>query len=504
MNKAEKKPIPLRKAHWSEDPRLRAEAELQDGRHSLREALPDRVPRMTKDTAMELERAIVRCGIFSTLEQRFLMTVLEHTDGRTHVCYRHRNFLLREANISDRWARLLITRLHGPDWSKGEQGLILTRLVYNRKDVRLIRGTTEWMEGCQFLRWEVVTQKELDEGARKIKWAAFHSPPRAAVAIPPRAAVAIPPRAAVAIPPRAAVAIPPRAAVAIPPRAAVHSPPTGELHSPPSICASLKSLTDPSSSSSPQEAAATSGPDSRDVADATSRNAPPRSGAHLRAAAIDERELASNPGAIVPEREGCEGGRATFGPTSDATVARAVRSREDHEAAVAWFEFRRRTMFPEATQRTPVGVELDPYFAAVDYLLETGLSADRTTAAAHLEWVVWSSYKSHRDDAESVRLHRWTVRALLLPTVIVWGLGLARDRGKNVDRRPGERATAPPPSPARPGATSSLSVHQPVTLPDEETIAAMRRAKLPIPTEWAIPEQTASILGEKDGKRAAE
>jgi len=162
-------PFALRKAHWSEDPRVRAEGSLQDGRHALRQALPDRERPMTRSTVVDFERAILRAGLAPAV-QRLLLAVLGQTDGPTHVCYRHRSYLVEALGSHERRVRLEIARL--------EEVGVLTRLSYRRHDPRLRPQTTEWHEGCWFLRWEVATGEALQEALRGLKFRPEEDPNR--------------------------------------------------------------------------------------------------------------------------------------------------------------------------------------------------------------------------------------------------------------------------------------------------------------------------------------
>ena len=450
---------PLRKAHWADDPRLRREADLQDGRHALLQPLPDRT-RMTREMALEIERGICRCGLFSARDQRFLLTVLEHTDGHTHVCYRHRNFLLEKAEISRRWSQKVIEKCRGPEWKPGMPGLILTPLQYNRKHPDLRRKTTEWMEGCLWLRWEVVSHEELDRAARIIQGGALHSAPTRAVAIAGRGAVPIAPTRAVAIAGRGAVHSAGTGAVAI--------APTGDPHSAPSICgvkeppSSPLSTTDQPLTSSPsspkggllEAAAATSGQDSRGLADDSS--------------------AAATPAPAVPEREAGEGGRAPFMPEPTLTPTRAD--------AVAWWEFYEAAM-NRPRSAPPSLTELAPVFDAL-YL----------EPLVRLQWVVVASRKGNRNHPDRTSL--WSPEVLLRPASIRRWLNFARGEGWDLATAPDPR-DAPRREPTRPEATSPPPVD---AGPSEAVLADLRRQGFMLPAHLGTPEQTASVFGENSGK----
>jgi hypothetical protein len=152
----------LRKAHWSDDPRLRAEAELQDARHALKDPLPDKIRRMTADTVLAYQSAIARAAL-PPAEKRWFLLVLAQTDGHTHVCYRHRMYLVREAGTDERRARKVTTRF--------VQAGIWKRVRLDRHHPNLRPGTTEYREGCWLLEWQMPPGKDLDAAlAVMSKW----------------------------------------------------------------------------------------------------------------------------------------------------------------------------------------------------------------------------------------------------------------------------------------------------------------------------------------------
>lgn len=177
----------------------------------------------------------------------------------------------------------------------------------------------------------------------------------------------------------------------------------------------------------------------------------------------------------TPPRAGLESVKASSGGAPAAAAptlvaAGRLRPRDELERATAWFRYRQARLHgihPEATLAPSRG-ELDPVLRAFDYCTEAQLEGD-------LQWVVWASYESHKSDADRDR--RWSVRALLKPEVIAWGLDFARNRRKNVADPPPWPRPAPPVGSAPPGATSTESTGR----------------DGPPDLSWAGPEQEDSI-----------
>ena len=64
--------------------------------HGLRVPLPDRNPPLSMERCAALELAIFRAD-FMRSAQGILLTILKHTDWRSHVCYHSRAFLVEQS-----------------------------------------------------------------------------------------------------------------------------------------------------------------------------------------------------------------------------------------------------------------------------------------------------------------------------------------------------------------------------------------------------------------------
>jgi hypothetical protein len=142
------------------DPRIRAEGILRDGRHALKAALPDAKAPLSRKLADAMELEVWRADIPPAAKSLFVV-VLRQADNRTRVCYRHRRYVLREAGIKDRIGRAHVSAFEAIG--------VLTRLHYHRKSDALRKGTTEWREGCQFLRVEPTSVSALRQALEKFR-----------------------------------------------------------------------------------------------------------------------------------------------------------------------------------------------------------------------------------------------------------------------------------------------------------------------------------------------
>ena len=135
---------------------------ILDRREALREPLPVLRPFMGARETLSLTCAIARQvktrntdarRLFGAATVRFLVCILEHTDGPTRTCYRPQRWLCEQAGIEERHARRGIAACEG--W-------LLERLWYPRHDEAIRRGAPEWAEGCLFLRWRLIDGAAFD------------------------------------------------------------------------------------------------------------------------------------------------------------------------------------------------------------------------------------------------------------------------------------------------------------------------------------------------------
>lgn len=126
-----------------------------DARDSLLEPFPNRDLPLDASRALAMKRAIAGSRGLSSKEKALLLVVLLHTEGRTHVCYRDRQFLLAAAGgISPRRGRIILER--------AERIGILERIKLVSHHPRFRPGTLEWIVGAFFLRWLTVDAADIE------------------------------------------------------------------------------------------------------------------------------------------------------------------------------------------------------------------------------------------------------------------------------------------------------------------------------------------------------
>src|SRR5271166_81590 len=87
-------------------------------------------------------------------EKKWFLLMLEQTDGRTWISYRHRKYLVEKAKTGKDRARVMTTRF--------VKAGIWRRIELKRGDPRLVEGTAEHREGCWLIEWLLLPGPALD------------------------------------------------------------------------------------------------------------------------------------------------------------------------------------------------------------------------------------------------------------------------------------------------------------------------------------------------------